>query len=211
MNLIFEYLSHLLDSKFRLVFDLDGRIHLRCNPYFKLYSPVSNVFDYKCHMIDCCNMGGKYVRLEIRFEATNTVLQVEALQNYRSIVGQSDYNTNIRAGFILFGVCYTYLNPLSGEREVIYVDWKTELADDSEFTFIRGTHHKPLPVADAAWTELLDTPNNVENIEFADDDSVRLTVAQNNAGWIVDFQGLENDFEHLFDFEELEADEALFQ
>ena len=163
-------------------------------------------------------MGGQYVPLEIRFESTNTILQVDALQQYRSIVDQSDYNANIAAGFILFGVCYTYYNPLVGEREVIYVDLKAEVADDSEFTFIRGTLHKssnassPMPISDNL--------RLVENLDFVDDGSVRVTVPNMEMGmemeidWIVDLEGdpglehLENEFEPLFGFDELEAEIA---
>jgi len=157
-------------------------------------------------------MGGQYVPLEIRFESTNTVLQVEALQQYRSIVGQSDYNTNIAAGFILFGVCYTYYNPVAGEREVIYVDWKTEIADDSEFTFIRGILCKSSNVSSSL--PISDNLRIVENLDFAEDGSVRMTVQNIDIDWIVDLEGdpglehLENEFDPLFGLEELEAEIA---
>ena len=206
VNLIFEYLSHLLDSKWRLTFDAKGRVYLRYNRYYKPLHLVSNLFDYKYHLISRCNMGGQHRHIDIHYVPSNTIIQTEALQNYRSIVDQDQYNANVGNGFIDCGVCYTYNHPISGGLEVIYVDWRTHIEEDDTFTFLRGTLHSG---ADGML-------HNIEDYELSEDGSITIMVQEMPIDWVLDFEGepIEDnwieDFEPLIDYEQLEA-EALLQ
>jgi len=206
VNLIFEYLSHLLDAKWRLVIDpKDGRIRMRYNRYYRAIMPVSNLFEYKYHLISRCGMGGRHKKIHIYFAPSSEVIQVEALQNYRSVVSQDEYNSNAQNGFIDCGVCYTYNHPVSGEIEVIYVDWRAHVDDeDGVYTLLRGTLHKRGNIL-----------HNVEDYYLAENGDSVINVQEMSMDWIIDTEGdptndwTEDDFE-LIDYEQLEA-EAMLQ
>lgn len=126
VNIIFEYLSQILDKKWKLVIDNKDNVRLRFNCYFRPMTSVRLHFDQQSQMI-ASKYGGRYVTLAIRQEPANIVFQVQALQQFRSI-RDSDV-----------GICYTYKHPETNQDEVVYVDKRFVNNDPAQVTFLRGT------------------------------------------------------------------------
>jgi hypothetical protein len=214
VNRVFEYLAQLLDSKLYLSLDKNGKMHKHYNRYYSKFLPIHNIFDYKYHTITYCNMGGQYKNVNLRFALSGMSIQVEALQNYRSIVGQDQYNANAMNGIADCGVCYTYTNPVSNELEVIYVDWRARLENNDEFTLLNG----------ALYRKGEEYAYKVQDYELLDNGTIEVTVREHAFDWEFDWEGddnllieqaddilsaLEEEVEELVDFAELSEEAPL--
>lgn len=119
MNRIFEYLSHMIDAKFALEFDANGHVHMRINPYSGFYTNISAVFHYKRQII-----GGKYLTLRL------PDLEAEALEQPRPLGNQATLDANLANGYMDFGWCYSYTNPLNHLSEYVYTSARYYLANN---------------------------------------------------------------------------------
>jgi len=134
MNLIFEYLSQILDSNWSLVFDSNGRIHMRVNKYASLYTNILQLNRYKMEV-----SRPKYLMLRVfhRFP-DEMAFEVGALEQPRRIYEQAKIDEDFQNGYIDFAWCYSYTNPLTSRPEYIYTSARYYIANNHG-VFLGGT------------------------------------------------------------------------
>ena len=135
VNIIFEYLSQLLDKKWKLVIDNKGVAHLRFNRCFGPMASVRSHFG-RASQMTAFNYGGRYVTLTIRQEPSNIVFQVQALQQFRALHSPE---TDQQMPNLEIGMCYSYTHPETNQCEVAYVDKRCIENDPAQVTLLRGT------------------------------------------------------------------------
>ena len=148
VNLIFEYLSQLLDKKWKIVIDFQGRIRLRFNPYFSLNIHLQCHIWNKLHLVNDFQSG--YTTLYIQYFPTEETMVVPALKQHRAVPSQLFLETRGEN----YGICYSYQNPDTNADEYVYVDTCYDSENQLD-TLIHGTlfrksgsRHNPYNVFD---------------------------------------------------------------
>lgn len=132
VNIILNYLSQLLDKKWKLVIDNQGRIHLRFNMHYSPFLPILSHFQRAMYY-----SFGRNVTISIRSIPNDVVVQVDALEHCRAV--HSDENDN--TGCLDAGFCYSYIHPQTNLQEYIYVETRYFIFNQYS-TFLKGTLHR---------------------------------------------------------------------
>lgn len=134
MNLIFDYLSQILDSKWVIVFDSEGRIHLQVNKYNTIYTNIGSLFRHKKQI-----SGARALTLRVfNHYPDEMAMEVGAIEYPRPLRNKRDRETDLANGHMDFGWCYSYTNPLTGKEEYIYTQARCHIAANTG-TFLGGT------------------------------------------------------------------------
>ena len=144
VNIIFGYLSQLLDAKWTLVFDNQGRIRLRVNRYFSQMPNLHVCISCKFYFATYFDSGYTILRIQNNFiQDQDVFIEVRALKQYREIQLSGDMQAASLIGFEYYGICYSYTNPLTNLAEHIYIDMRYNSSNQTT-EFVCGSLFKPL-------------------------------------------------------------------
>ena len=176
VNIIFGYLSQLLDAKWTLVFDNQGRIQLRINRYF---SPMSNLhvcISCKFYFATYFDSGYTILRIQNNFiQDPDGFIEVRALKQYREIQLSEDMQAAGLIGFEHYGICYSYTNPLTNLTEHIYIDMRYNSSNQTT-EFVCGSLFEPLSRQQTTY----------HIAEYDDTDGITSVLVQS---WTLDWMG----------------------